>query len=166
MQHGRNTAVRFPFSRGRRYWPIWIWADLSLIYLKGFSPLRTNRDRARKRKPGNWRRADRKYHFARKKHFKAAIDGRLFRGNTVSLSGRKAASVGGLVASGSQCDRRKAPTSVEYIVLRIAHFLELTRLGTGPKNAFVNRRAQVIAGGRIRVRKRQWAQLERFFSLN
>jgi hypothetical protein len=67
----------------------WIWADLSLIYLKGFSPLRTNRDRALKRKPGNWRRADRKYHFARKKHFKAAIDSRLFRGNTVSLSGRK-----------------------------------------------------------------------------
>ena len=55
---------------------------LRLIYLKGFSPLRTNRDRARKRKPGNWRRADRKYHFGRKKHFKAAIDSRLFRGNT------------------------------------------------------------------------------------
>lgn len=33
----------------------------------------------------------------------------------------------------------------QEIVLRIAHFLELTRLGTGPKNAFVNRRAQVIA---------------------
>jgi hypothetical protein len=44
MQHGRNTAVRFPFSRDRRYWPIWIWADLSTIYLKGFSPLRTNRE--------------------------------------------------------------------------------------------------------------------------
>ena len=51
MQHGRNTAVRFPFSRDRRYWPIWIWADLSLIYLKGFSPLRTNRDRHESESP-------------------------------------------------------------------------------------------------------------------
>ena len=34
-------------------------------------------------------RADRKYHFAGKKHFTAAIDSRLFRGNTVSLSDRK-----------------------------------------------------------------------------
>jgi hypothetical protein len=71
---------------------IWIWADLSLIYLKGFSPLRTNRDSARKRKPGApFAGLIASNHFARKKHFKAAIDSRLFRGNTVSLSGRKAA---------------------------------------------------------------------------
>lgn len=74
----------------------WIWADLSLIYLKGFSPLRTNRDSARKRKPGApFAGLIASNHFAGKKHFTAAI-GRSIRGNTVSLSDRKAASVGGL----------------------------------------------------------------------
>jgi hypothetical protein len=134
------SCFRSPFRR--------IASILSLIYLKGSSPLRTNRDSARKRKPGvPFAGLIPSNDFAGKKTLYGRNRQRSIRGNTVSLSDRKAALVGGLVASGS-CDRRKAPTSVVVHSSTYCALFGIDEAGTGPKNAFVN--AQVIAGAHTR----------------